>query len=216
MSVTHSQIDRLEMVDRQLLARGIRDERVLAVMRAVPRERFLPPEEIDQAYCDKALAVGFGQTISQPYIVGLMTEALEVSPIHRVLEIGTGTGYQTVILAMLAKRVFTIERLDALSCAAERRFSETGLANAEFRVGDGSIGWPEAAPFDRIMVTAAAPSVPAALVDQLADGGRMVVPVGEEGFQQLVRIERRAGRVIEQPMIAVRFVRLIGAAGYRE
>ncbi len=214
MSLEDRRDERLAMVAQQLAGRGICDTRVLEAMRAVPRELFLPSGNREDAYSDRALAVGYGQTISQPYIVGLMTEALRIGPTHRVLEVGTGTGYQTAVLVLLALHVYSIERIAELSETAQERVRETGLNNATFRVGDGSMGWPEEAPFDRILVTAAAPNVPAALVDQLTERGRMVLPTGEDGAQQLVCVERRDGRVLERPMLAVRFVRLIGACGF--
>lgn len=206
--------ERAEMVAQQIAARGVRDPRVLHALRTVPRERFLSPEYAAAAYDDRALSVGYGQTISQPFIVAFMTEALEINKSHRVLEVGTGTGYQTVILAMLAAHVYSIERLEELSIAAHERAAICGLTNASFRIGDGGLGWPEDAPFDRIMVTAAAPGVPAALVDQLAVGGMLILPVGEEGSQQLLRVERRENRVVERPLLSVRFVPLLGAAGF--
>jgi protein-L-isoaspartate(D-aspartate) O-methyltransferase len=204
------------MVAGQIAARGIRDERVLEAMRAVPREKFLPPHEADWAYADRALAVGWGQTCSQPYIVAVICEALQIAPSHRVLEVGTGTGYQTVLLARLARQVYTVERIDELSNAAQARVIDSGMTNVTFRIADGSLGWPEAAPFDRIVVSAAAPSVPPALMDQLAEGGRMVLPVGEEGAQHLLTVQRTCEGVVERALVAVRFVRLIGAGGFPE
>ena len=201
--------EREEMVTRQIAARGVRDERVLDALRRIPRERFLPDETLSAAYDDRALSVGLGQTISQPYIVAYMTEMLEVDHRHRVLEIGTGTGYQTVILAMLAAQVYTVERFEELSLAAQRRVADLGLKNVLFRVGDGSLGWPEAAPYDRIMVTAAAERMPGALVDQLGEGGVMIIPVGEDSAQTLVRVERCGGKIAERPLLGVRFVPLV-------
>lgn len=209
-----SSCNRLRMVEEQIAARGIRDARVLEAIRVLPREAFVPPELRNSAYDDRALPVGFGQTISQPYIVALMSEALAVERRHKVLEIGTGTGYQTAILAMLADHVFTVERLPELSGQAESRLRQIGFNNVDYRVSDGSAGWPEASPFDRIIVTAAAPEVIPALVDQLSDDGILVAPIGEETDQRLTRIERVKGRLIERPMIPVRFVHLIGSAGY--
>ncbi|HUN82469.1 MAG TPA: protein-L-isoaspartate(D-aspartate) O-methyltransferase, partial [Phycisphaerae bacterium] len=201
--------EREEMVTRQIAARGVRDERVLDALRRIPRERFLPDETLSAAYDDRALSVGLGQTISQPYIVAYMTEMLEVDHRHRVLEIGTGTGYQTVILAMLAAQVYTVERFEELSLAAQRRVADLGLKNVLFRVGDGSLGWPEAAPYDRIMVTAAAERMPGALVDQIGEGGVMIIPVGEDSAQTLVRVERSGGKIAERPLLGVRFVPLV-------
>lgn len=207
---------RHRMVLEQLEARGISSVRVLEVMREVERERFVSANLADEAYDDRALPSALGQTISQPFIVALMTEALAIEPYHRVLEIGTGTGYQTAILAKLSRQVFTIERLEELSTTARQRLVALGLQNVSFRVGDGTLGWPEAAPFDRILVTAAAPQIVPTLLDQLANGGRMVLPVGEEPAQRLTLVERFRGKTIERPLVGVRFVRLIGAEGFAE
>lgn len=202
------------MVESQIEARGIRDSRLLEVMRRLPRERFLPAELARQAYDDRALPVGLDQTISQPYIVALMTSLLQTEPHHRVLEIGTGTGYQTAVLASLVKRVYSIERLESLSRTARQRLATFGLHDITYRVGDGSLGWPEEAPFDRILVTAAAPRVIPTLVDQLIEGGILVLPVEAGGHQRLTTVERRPKKVIEHPSIAVRFVRLIGEEAF--
>jgi protein-L-isoaspartate(D-aspartate) O-methyltransferase len=202
------------MVERQVADRGVRDPRVLKAMRVVPRERFLPPAMAGYAYEDRALCIDMGQTISQPYIVGLMSAGLAVEPRHRVLEVGTGSGYQTAILARLGRWVYTIERLQALSVSAQERLASLGVGNVSFRVGDGSLGWPEEAPFDRIIVTAAAPMIVQPLVQQLVDGGRMVLPVGEEDTQQLLWVQRCGDKTTQEPSIAVRFVKLIGAAGF--
>ncbi|MBE7508086.1 MAG: protein-L-isoaspartate(D-aspartate) O-methyltransferase [Planctomycetia bacterium] len=207
---------RLRMVDQQIMTRGIKDARVLDVMRCLPRENFVPADRANDAYDDRAMPVGLGQTISQPYIVAYMTEALGIEPHHRVLEIGTGTGYQTAVLAMLARHVLTIERLPELSELAAARLAELKLTNVAFKVADGTVGWPDEAPFDRIIVTAAAPGIISALVDQLADGGRLLAPIGDEPQQRLTLIEKVKGRLIERPLIGVRFVRLIGQAAYDE
>ncbi|GMU32550.1 MAG: protein-L-isoaspartate O-methyltransferase [Planctomycetia bacterium] len=204
------------MVDQQIMTRGIKDARVLDVMRCLPRENFVPADRANDAYDDRAMPVGLGQTISQPYIVAYMTEALGIEPHHRVLEIGTGTGYQTAVLAMLARHVLTIERLPELSELAAARLAELKLTNVAFKVADGTVGWPDEAPFDRIIVTAAAPGIISALVDQLADGGRLLAPIGDEPQQRLTLIEKVKGRLIERPLIGVRFVRLIGQAAYDE
>ena len=204
------------MVEQQIANRGVRDARVLEALRRVPREEFIPDDQRAYAYEDRALSVGLGQTISQPYIVALMTELLQVEAPHRVLEIGTGTGYQTAILAGLCRRVYTIERIAELSAAARGLLNRLGYTNIEYRLADGTLGWPEEAPFDRIIVTAAAPAVVQPLVDQLAEGGRLVIPVGDEGAQRLITVERRQGRTIERPSIPVRFVKLIGEAGFPE
>ncbi len=202
------------MVQTQLRQRGIQDPRVLDSMGRIPRERFLPSGLSHLAYEDRALPIELDQTISQPYIVAFMTEALRIAPEHRVLEIGTGTGYQTAILAHLADRVYSIERHEPLSHAAALRLAELGITNVELTTGDGSVGWPEHAPYDRIIVTAASPDVGAQLVEQLADGGRMIVPVGDEHAQRLTLVERHAGKTVERPSIAVRFVKLVGRAGF--
>jgi protein-L-isoaspartate(D-aspartate) O-methyltransferase len=210
------------MVMRQLAGRGVRDQRVLAAMRWAPREWFLPPHLASDAYHDGPLPIGSGQTISQPYIVALMTEQLQPRRTDRILEIGTGSGYQTAILAYLAGngRIFTIERLPDLLVEAEERFRRLGLTNIETRLGDGATGWPEAgeAPFDRIIVGAAAPSIPEPLTAQLAPGGRLVIPVGDLALQELVILERPASgeRMLERQAGGVRFVPLISRLAFTE
>ena len=205
---------RHRMVEEQIRLRGITDPKVLAVMSEVPRERFLPPEWVELGYEDRAVCIGADQTISQPYMVGLMTELLEVEPEHRVLEVGTGSGYQTAILARLAKHVYTVERIPELLETARWRLAALGHQNVSWLVGDGSLGWPEEAPFDRVMVTAAAPRLPRALVDQLRDGGRMVIPIGGESHQTLVQVEKLENRIVETLSVSCRFVQLIGAQGW--
>jgi len=185
-------------------------------MQRVDRALFIPPQHVALAYEDRALAVGLGQTISQPYIVALMTELLAVQPPYRVLEIGTGTGYQTALLAGLCEHVSTIERIEALSLSARQRLSELRIQNVTFHIGDGSLGRPDEAPFDRIIVTAASPAIPPSLVDQLAEKGRLVVPVGDDAIQQLTTVERGPKGIVEHPSIAVRFVKLIGKEGFSE
>ena len=202
------------MVDLQLRRRGVEDARVLAVMERVPRERFVLDSDWPRAYEDRAMQVESGQTISQPYMVGLMTQLLRIEPDHRVLEVGTGTGYQTAILAALCREVYSIERVSALSEAAAERLAALAITNVHLCVGDGTLGWPDAGPFDGIMVTAGAPSVPPALAEQLVDGGRLVVPVGDASYQTLTVIERKGDRTIERPSIACRFVPLIGQEGW--
>lgn len=202
------------MLCDQLLDRGISDPQVLRAMARVPREAFVPQSLQEEAYADRALPIECGQTISQPYIVGLMTQALELSGTQRVLEVGTGSGYQTAVLAELAQAVFTIERQADLSAAAQRRLLGLGYTNIAFRIGDGSLGWPEEAPFDRILVAAAAPQCPQSLVDQLADGGVLVMPVGDEEGQVL-RQFRRSGQQVESAALTnCRFVPLIGAEAW--
>jgi protein-L-isoaspartate(D-aspartate) O-methyltransferase len=198
---------RLEMVEDQIRQRGVTDERVLDVMRSVPRERFVPPDAAPRAYDDTPLAIGFGQTISQPYIVAYMTEALAVQPTHRVLEIGTGSGYQAAILGQLAREVYTIEIVSGLARTASTVLRELGYSNVHVREGDGYVGWPEHAPFDRIIVTAAPNEIPQPLIEQLAPGGRLVIPVGSQGDTQWMTIvERTAAGVVERRTIPVQFV----------
>jgi protein-L-isoaspartate(D-aspartate) O-methyltransferase len=209
------------MVMRQLASRGVRDSRVLAAMRWVPREWFLPPHLAEDAYSDAPLPIGSGQTISQPYVVALMTEQLAPRRTDRILEIGTGSGYQTAILARLAGngRIFSMERLPDLLVEAEERFRRLELTNVETRLGDGATGWPEEAPFDGIVVTAAAPHVPEPLIEQLAPGGRLIIPVGDLAAQELVILERPAdgGEKLEQRQAGgVRFVPLISRHAFSE
>ncbi|MEA2596673.1 MAG: protein-L-isoaspartate(D-aspartate) O-methyltransferase [Thermomicrobiales bacterium] len=199
----------------ELRRQGIRDDRVLAAIGDVPRERFVPTASGDQAWANAALPIGAGQTISQPYIVALMTAALRLSGDERVLEIGTGSGYQAAILAALAAEVVTVERHASLAVAAESLLRDLGYDNVRVVVGDGTIGWPECAPYDRIIVTAGAPRVPAPLIAELSqDGGRLVIPVGEPDNQVLLVVERHGDRTTEQPLGPVRFVPLIGRAGW--
>ena len=204
---------------RQLAGRGIRDQRVLVAMRWGPREWFLPPHLGDNAYNDGPLPIGSGQTISQPFVVALMTEQLAPRRTDRILEIGTGSGYQTAILAYLAARgkVFTIERLPDLLVEAEERFRRLGLTNIETRLGDGAAGWPEVAPFDGIIVGAAAPRIPEPLTRQLAPGGRLVIPVGDLASQELVILQRSAsGELLYRNAGGVRFVPLISRLAFTE
>lgn len=207
---------RRQMVDQQLVARDIIDTRVLDAMHLVPREWFLPDRLRHAAYDDGALPVAEGQTISQPYIVALMTQALRLAPHHRVLEIGTGTGYQTAILALLAGRIDTVERIASLAEDARRRLQTLGVENVRAHVGDGTLGMPQYAPFDRIIVTAGSPHVPRSLLDQLADDGRMVIPIGEEGFQELIALQKKGGGLAREHLTPCRFVRLVGEEGWRE
>ncbi|MDQ3044964.1 MAG: protein-L-isoaspartate(D-aspartate) O-methyltransferase [Chloroflexota bacterium] len=199
----------------ELRAEGIGDKRVLAAIGRVPRERFVPKELQAEAWANGALPIGAGQTISQPYVVALMTQALGPRPTDRVLEIGTGSGYQTAVLAELAGAVVSIERHPALATTAEERLSALGYRNIVIHIGDGTVGWPDNAPYDAIIVTAAAPRVPSPLLDQLSpDRGRLVIPVGELRDQDLYRIERRGERTHERLLGPVRFVPLIGHAGW--
>lgn len=205
---------RVEMVERQIAARGVRDPRVLEAMREVPRHLFVPEDLRFRACEDRALPIADAQTISQPYIVAIMTELLAPEPQHRVLEIGTGSGYQTAILARLSGRVFSIERHPGLANAARRLLTTLGTTNVEVQVGDGTEGLPAEAPFDRILVTAGAPSIPDALKEQLADGGRLVIPVGPSGFQHLTMVDRAGTGYGEQQHDACVFVPLIGRHGW--
>lgn len=204
------------MVAGQLVNRGIRDRRVLAAMAWLPREWFLPPYLARQGYDDAPLPIGNGQTISQPLIVALMTAALSLRRGDRVLEIGTGSGYQTAILAHLGLRVYTVERLPDLLVEAEERFRRLGLGNIETRLGDGASGWPERAPFQGVIVTAAVPCVPPPLTEQLAPGGRLVIPVGDLASQELVIVERGATGLHERRAGGVRFVPLISRLAFME
>ena len=200
---------RQRMVERDLASRGISNDRVLAAMAEVPREAFVPPNLREFAYEDSPLPIEAGQTISQPYIVALMTDLLEVGPEHTVLEIGTGLGYQSAVLARLAARVFTVEFIDELADEAQRRLAQLGISNVEARIGDGARGWPEHAPYERIMVTAAPDLVPPALLGQLKAGGRMVIPAGIADDQKLLLVTKDAGgRIKMDEILAVRFSEL--------
>ena len=201
----------MEMVDRQIRARGVRDERVLEALRRVPRHEFVPAAQVPNAYEDSPLPIGEGQTISQPYIVGYMTEQLQVTPESRVLEIGTGSGYQAAVLAELVKDVYTIEIVAALAQRAKETLERRGYKNVHVRAGDGYRGWPEEAPFDRIIVTAAPDHIPQPLVDQLAVGGRMIIPVGDY-YQQMTIITKTEKGVVQQRTIDVIFVPMTGEA----
>lgn len=208
---------RAEMVRTQIERRGVRDPRVLEAMRRVPRERFLPAERAAEAFDDAALPFAHGQTISQPYIVALMTEALRLPPGGRVLEIGTGSGYAAAVLAEVvgeAGQVFSVERIPDLARDAAATLESLGYARVRVREGDGTNGLPAFAPFDGISVTAAAPDVPPPLIEQLCDGARLVVPVGDRLVQRLVLVERRGRRIDQRTLEDVRFVPLIGAHGW--
>lgn len=208
-------IQRKDMVKYQIRSRGVKDSRVLQVMSEIPREIFVPDSLKDEAYADKPLPIGKGQTISQPYIVALMTELLKLKGNEKVLEIGTGSGYQAAILAKLAKVVYTIDRIPELVEKAQKHINELDIENVVFKVGDGTLGLPEFAPFDRIIVTAAAPEVPQALKDQLADRGIIVIPVGSHYFQTLKVIKKQKGKMIEEDSIDCVFVPLIGEQGWK-
>ncbi|HPC85802.1 MAG TPA: protein-L-isoaspartate(D-aspartate) O-methyltransferase [Smithellaceae bacterium] len=210
---------RIRMVETQIRARSIRDDRVLKVMETIPRHLFVDEGLIDQAYSDNPLPIGERQTISQPFIVALMTQALELKGMERVLEIGTGSGYQTAILAKLADRVFSIERVAVLASRARAILDRLNCYNVAIRVGDGSYGWKEEAPFDAIITTAAAPQVPQYLLSQLAPGGRMVVPVGGREVQTLYKLTRsieNPSELKKEDLGGCRFVSLIGESGWKE
>ena len=202
------------MVISQLLGsgRGITNARVLAVMGQVPRHEFVPERQRAQAYDDHPLPIGYGQTISQPFIVAFMTEQLEPKPTDRVLEIGTGSGYQAAVLSELVARVYTIEIVDGLATRAAADLKRLGYTNVQVRAGDGYKGWPEAAPFDAIMVTCAPERVPQPLVEQLKDGGRIIIPVGLLWNQELVLLRKRGGKLEQHAVLPVRFVPMTGKA----
>jgi protein-L-isoaspartate(D-aspartate) O-methyltransferase len=204
------------MVADQLVSRGVAPGPVTEAMLRIPRHLFVPFDHQSQAYGDCALPSLAHQTISQPYMVAVMTEGLHLERHHRVLEIGTGTGYQTAILAVLAGEVYTIERVPELATQAQERLGRIGLANVRFRVGDGSLGWPEIAPFDRIIVTAAMPSIPEPLLDQLADGGILVGPLGGASVQTLVSMTRDGTAFHQKDILDCRFVPLLGRHGWDE
>ena len=201
---------RAEMVEKQLRRRGIQDPAVLAAMLAVPRHEFVPAEFRSRAYEDVPLPIGGGQTISQPYIVAAMTFALRPRTSDRALEIGTGCGYQAAVLSLLGKEVFTIERQPELASAASERLTKLGYPNVHVHCGDGTLGLPEFAPFDAILVAAAAPAAPEPLLAQLGEGGRMIIPVGDTDSQELQLIEKRAGAFSTKALEGCRFVPLVG------
>lgn len=204
---------RAAMVETQIENRGVTDKRVLAAMRKVPRHHFVPPEMRRFAYADGPLPIGHGQTISQPFIVAFMTAALELKGSERVLEIGTGSGYQAAVFGELVKEVYTIEIVKPLGEQAAKALAKAGYANVKTRIGDGYRGWPEAAPFDAIMVTCAPDDIPKPLIDQLAEGGRMIIPVGGRGdVQELVLLVKKAGKIERKNVLPVRFVPMTGEA----
>jgi protein-L-isoaspartate(D-aspartate) O-methyltransferase len=204
------------MVRKQIARRGIADRRVLGAMASVPRERFVPGDQQHLAYADQPLPIGLGQTISQPYIVALMAEQAQITRKSKVLEIGTGSGYAAAVFAKIARHVWTIERLEKLAVGAEERFADLGIDNITTVVDDGACGYPSAAPFDAIIVAAAAPAAPQPLLDQLAVGGHLVVPVGDRSFQDLSIIERTAYGYDEKSAGSCRFVPLISPEAFRD
>lgn len=214
MIATEYAAERERMVREQIEKRGIRDPRVLEAFRSVPRHQFVPPGMIENAYEDRPLPIGRDQTISQPLMVALMTQACELKGGEKVLEIGTGSGYQAAILMHMGCRVYSIERLAELQAEAKVRLERAGYPGAALRVGDGTLGWPEEAPFDRILVTAGAPDVPIELLKQLGEGGSMLIPIGDEQRQKLIRFRREHGRVAREDLGACAFVKLIGREGW--
>ena len=209
-------IAREKMVKDQLVARGIKDERVLQVMGKVPRHLFIEEALAGEAYNDHPVPIGEKQTISQPYIVALMTEALELKKDENTLEIGTGSGYQTAILAELSSRVYTIERIEFPLMNARKILAKLGYTNILFKIFDGTTGWRKYAPFDTIMVTAGAPDLPKPLIDQLADNGRMVIPIGDRYSQELIKIIRKGKSLKQKNLGGCRFVNLIGIHGWQD
>jgi protein-L-isoaspartate(D-aspartate) O-methyltransferase len=201
--------ERAEMVARQIKARGIEDERVLNAMLSVERHRFVPKELERLAYLDQPLPIGEGQTISQPYIVALMTEALVLKETDRAFEVGTGSGYQAAVLSLLVDEVYTVEIIESLADSARKRLQHLGYDNVHVRHGDGFVGWPEAAPFNAVIITCAAPKLPEPLVEQLAEGGRLIVPLGED-FQMLTLYKKVEGELVEREIIPVLFVPMKG------
>ncbi len=208
--------EREHMVENQLVRRGIKDKRVLDAMRQVPRHLFIPEDMRGVAYSDGPLPIGQGQTISQPYIVALMTELLELTGQEKVLELGTGSGYQAAILSRLASQVYSVERHAALAEQAEEVLAKLGYDNVVIRVGDGTLGWPEHAPYEAIIVTAAAPDIPQPLTDQLTDGGRLVAPVGSRWSQVLAKITREGDTLTREQLTPVAFVPLVGEHGWQK
>jgi len=207
--------DRKRMVDIQIAARGVKDERVLAAMRDIPRHLFVPGAYRDAAYNDSPLPIGKGQTISQPYIVAVMTELLLVKSSDKVLEIGAGSGYQAAILGKLAKLVMSVERIPEVAETAKENLARVGITNVRIMIGNGTIGYPEEAPFDAILITAATPSIPPPLINQMAEGGRLVAPVGSRELQELVRLTKKGDKTTSEFFGGVVFVPLLGEYGWQ-
>jgi len=206
---------RQEMVERQLRRRGIRDDRVLAAMLSVPRHQFVPAELAAEAYADRPLPIGQGQTISQPFMVAAMAEALRLSGAERVLEIGAGSGYQAAVLSLVAREVHAVEMHPELALSCGERLARLGYGNVRVHVGDGTLGWPGEAPFEAILVTAAAPDIPPPLVAQLAEEGRLVLPLGSPDEQRLFRLEKHGNATSSCPLFHCRFVPLVGKYGWK-
>ena len=210
------QHERERMVKEQIIARKVKDKRVIEAMKKVPRHVFVDKIYYHQAYNDYPLPVGHGQTISQPYMVAVMTELLELKGEEKVLEIGTGSGYQTAILSLLCSKVYTMERISELTQKARSRLDHLGFRNVGFMVGDGSIGWRDYAPYDGIMVTAGAPDIPNSLIEQLAENGRLVIPVGNEHYQVLNVVRKRKGSIYRKEHFECTFVPLLGKEGWKQ
>jgi len=207
-------VARRRMVEQQIIARGIDDQRVIQAFLQVPRHLFVEPGLQSHAYSDGSLPIGEKQTISQPYIVAVMSAALELSGTERILEIGTGSGYQTAILAKLAKRIYSVERISVLAARARRVLDQLNLYNVNIKIGDGSVGWKDQAPFDGILVAAGAPDVPVKYLEQLELNGRLVMPVGDREIQTLVRVTKTANGFVREQLMGCRFVPLIGQDGW--
>lgn len=205
---------RERMVQEQLRSRDITDERLLAVMLEVPRHCFVDDALRGRAYGDHPLPIGAGQTISQPYIVAFMTQALQLTGVEKVLEIGTGSGYQAAILSRLCSQVYTVERINSLLAGARKTFDQLRYYNIRAKLDDGTVGWPENGPYDAIIVTAGGPAIPEPLIEQLADPGRLIIPVGNQHVQELQLLEKRQGQVVVTNLASVRFVDLVGEYGW--
>lgn len=213
---SQSEAARQEMVERQIRQRGIRSPRVLEAMASVPRHLFVPAQLAINAYRDEPLPIGEGQTISQPFMVAAMAEALSLEGFEKVLEVGAGSGYQAAVLSHLAREIFAVESQPNLVAEARERLAQQGYSSVRIVEGDGSLGWPADAPYEAILVTAAAPSVPPPLVEQLAEGGRLVIPVGSAKDQELIRIVKNGAKVARQSLFACRFVPLLGRYGWQQ
>ncbi len=216
IDVKEWKLERERMVKEQIIARGVKDKRVIEAMTKVPRHMFVEKTYYPQAYNDYPLPIGYNQTISQPYMVASMTEILELKGDEKVLEIGTGSGYQTAILAVLCSKVYSIERVSELSHRARSRLKELSFQNINLMVGDGSIGWPNYAPYNGIIVTAGAPEIPNALIEQLAENGRLVIPVGDEFSQILNLVRKHKGRIYRKEFYGCAFVPLVGKGGWNK
>jgi protein-L-isoaspartate(D-aspartate) O-methyltransferase len=215
IEVTEWKVERERMVKDQIIARGVKDQRVIEAMKQVPRHLFVDQTYYHQAYKDYPLPIGYDQTISQPYMVASMTELLEISVSDKTLEIGTGSGYQTAVLALLCDKVYTIERISGLRQRAAMILDQLGFRNVSLMVGDGSLGWAEYGPYDAILVTAGAPEIPNALISQLAENGRLVIPVGDEYSQVLNLVKKHKGRIYRKEFCGCAFVPLIGKEGWK-